>query len=441
METTKTGGLAWALLPLTLLAAPALAQTVGLEAYHSKKCLAGGPGVRDCGPETALTIRTIGPGRVMLEGAGGNCLFHNRDGRFNWYTCNEAWNDQHWEWRRLGPTAEGPARNALQNWRMLRNVNSGKCLFSNSDGRFGVYDCESKFADQFWRIAAPAAISAFHSELCLQGGPGVGRCAPQSALELMAAPGADGGPHKVMIKNPRGNQCLYSNADGRFNWYNCNSAWSDQFWEPIAPPDAPGEVRGLSAGYRMLRASHSGKCLFSNKDKRFGVYDCNAKFTDQYWRLSGPGLEIQADAPEGAAKPPPEQPSAPPPPATLPLVAPAAAAVARDCGTTATDPGCNTMKDGALPMAGDAFKAGMAAIGAERNELVRKDLITTLFGKEKLTAQQFIAIIGTFNNELTRMDVVRELAPNMVDAKNAVSFAPKFRNGLVRKDYLEVISQ
>lgn len=253
--------------------------------------------------------------------------------------------------------------------------------------------------------AEPVSLKAFHSGKCLTpGGLGVADCAGKTSLDVSPGPGG-----AVMIR--AGASCLFSNADGRFNWYNCNPNWNDQLWQ-WKEADGGAEAKVREEKWRQLRNVNSGKCLYSNSDGRFGVYDCNSKWSDQFWSTG--------TAPAAAKEPPPAAP--------------------RDCGMGADDPGCNVPKDGQLPILGTELKAALATIKAERNELVRKDLITTLFEKEKLTARQFVAIIEGFNNELTRMDVVRELAPKVSDPKNAVGYGAKFKNGLVRKDYLEVIS-
>jgi len=119
---------------------------------------------------------------------------------------------------------------------------------------------------------------------------------------------------------------------------------------------------------------------------------------------------------------------------------PAPAAVARDCGTGADDPGCNTQKEGAFAMDKDEFGGLMTALKAQRNEITRKEMALGSMENSFVTARQFGQIIALFNNELTRMEIVNERAARMVDPKRALGFSATFRNGITAGEYTAVIN-
>ncbi len=112
----------------------------------------------------------------------------------------------------------------------------------------------------------------------------------------------------------------------------------------------------------------------------------------------------------------------------------------RDCGTGPDDPGCDLTRRDRSPLDRGGFEGVMTALRAQSNELVRKDTALTILDKNLITARQFGQIIALFNNELTRMDVVRDRASRMVDPQNALGFAATFHNSFTAKDYVEVVS-
>lgn len=128
----------------------------------------------------------------------------------------------------------------------------------------------------------------------------------------------------------------------------------------------------------------------------------------------------------------------PTPPAATPAPPPAAE---RDCGTGKDDPGCNTPRNGNLPMLADLYLGIFENLKATRNELVRKDMIVQTLEKQYVTARQFTAILDLFNNELVKMDVARAGAPKLVDPVRAIAYGPKIRNSLTRQEFLTLINE
>lgn len=119
---------------------------------------------------------------------------------------------------------------------------------------------------------------------------------------------------------------------------------------------------------------------------------------------------------------------------------PTPAVAPRDCGTGPDDAGCNEAKDGRYAMDKDEFTGVMTALKATNNELVRADMAKKLLDGSRVTARQFGQLMALFNNELTRMDFVRERANRMVDPKRALGFASTFNNSLTAAEYAEHIA-
>jgi Domain of unknown function (DUF4476) len=152
------------------VASAAQAQPAGsLVSFHSHRCVAniGKAGVADCAEQFNVTLEPVGDSRVLIRAQGAQCLFSNRDGRFAWFACTPGYEDQHWHILPLAKTTPPELKNG--DWRMLRSVHSGKCLFSNQDGRFGLYTCTPSITDQYWRhdetSPHPAARPAFKAPM------------------------------------------------------------------------------------------------------------------------------------------------------------------------------------------------------------------------------------------------------------------------------------
>jgi hypothetical protein len=177
----------------------------------------------------------------------------------------------------------------------------------------------------------------------------------------------------------------------------------------------PGELRDPNARWRMMRSVNSGRCLFSNRDGRFGAYNCTPRFTDQYWHGYG----------EGYAPPP-----SPPPQPT-----------ARDCGTGPGDAGCYESRNGQWAMDRDTWAGLQANVSSTPNELSKRDMIAGMLQNAYVTAQQFMWLLDQFSNELTRMELARTVASHVVDPRRALVYGPRFRNSFTREEFVRLMSQ
>ena len=71
------------------------------------------------------------------------CIYSNSDGRFNVWNCDDHQYQDQWWYLEV-------RHNVYDNYYRIKNKESEKCLYSNSDGRFYVWICDNLFDDQYW---------------------------------------------------------------------------------------------------------------------------------------------------------------------------------------------------------------------------------------------------------------------------------------------------
>jgi hypothetical protein len=111
----------------------------------------------------------------------------------------------------------------------------------------------------------------------------------------------------------------------------------------------------------------------------------------------------------------------------------------RDCGT-GEDTGCTMKRNGEYPMDAETFRGIMKSLKAASNELVREDIAEKLFKRNYVTAKQFGQVLDLFENELTKLDVAKTVAPKVVNPQHALGFSSKWENELNGEDYVELMS-
>ncbi|MBL9037569.1 MAG: DUF4476 domain-containing protein [Archangium sp.] len=154
----------------------------------------------------------------------------------------------------------------------------------------------------------------------------------------------------------------------------------------------------------------------------------------------------------GEVSPPPAQtqpvmPPAPPGPVPMPpgrmgrsVVLEAQAARPRDCGTGADDPGCGVARDGRWAMDAASYSGVLASLRGTANELSRAKMCETMVRSQAVTARQLEALLALFNNELTRLDVARAVAPFVVNPHHALGIAATFRNSFSAQEFTELMA-
>ncbi len=111
----------------------------------------------------------------------------------------------------------------------------------------------------------------------------------------------------------------------------------------------------------------------------------------------------------------------------------------RDCGT-GEDTGCTMKRNGEYPMDAETFRGILQALKAAKNELTREDVAEKMFKRNYVTAKQFGQVLDLFENELTKLDVAKTVAPKVVNPQHALGFSSKWENELNGEDYVEIMS-
>lgn len=119
------------------------------------------------------------------------------------------------------------------------------------------------------------------------------------------------------------------------------------------------------------------------------------------------------------------QPPPPPPP--------------RDCGT-GYDPGCETWRNGRLPMEASAFNGLLAALDATPFEYTRLDILRAAMGSTSVTSAQLGRIFDRFDHEYLRLDAATACAPVLVDPGNAWGLVARFDHCFIGQDFAKLIA-
>jgi hypothetical protein len=263
-------------------------------------------------------------------------------------------------------------------------------------------------------------------------GSGVQDCNASPRLTFAPAPS---GPGRFSVRDDSRGVCLFSNRDGRFGWAPCAS-YDDQQWTFVTAGIAGEPAAAESANGQLLRSLNSGRCLFANRDGRFGVYNCNANFPDQFWRVAREGEPLPSPwRPGGRYVPPPPDPIRyPPPPRYPPPVA------QRDCGTGADDAGCQESRDGYQAMDRDTWAGLYASAQATASDFSRRDLIVSATAASYLTAKQLIQLLDLFRSELLKLELVKAVVGHVIDPRRALAYGPQLRSSFNREQFVRLVS-
>lgn len=114
---------------------------------------------------------------------------------------------------------------------------------------------------------------------------------------------------------------------------------------------------------------------------------------------------------------------------------------ARDCGAGPGDPGCLLARGTRLPMDAIEFGGVLSTLRGASGDLNREALATRALERSLLTAAQLGLVMDTFTGDLTRLDVVRKLARNVVNPRHALVHASKFSSSLSREEFVDLLSR
>ena len=188
---------------------------------------------------------------LQPQNAPGKCLDYstNENGAgLIIYSCHDALS-QKWDITRNGAVvAPIPPPSFLDTSKQyhIESINTNNCVFNNSDGRFGTYQC-SAYNDQYWiPFAVPGqqntymfkGVNSYYSLYADTNGEFSTAVSdinnPAQQWQLLPVSGQ---PDTYQLTNKKTNSCMINNVDGRFNMAGCVAAYNDQWWKitPISP--------------------------------------------------------------------------------------------------------------------------------------------------------------------------------------------------------------
>jgi len=184
---------------------------------------------------------------LQPQNAPGKCLdllnSNNANGAdLGIWDCNGGIN-QKWKITRNGAVVEPiPPPSFLDTSKQyrLQSINTNNCVYNNSDGRFGTFQCIA-YNDQYWiPFAVPGQQNTYmfkgvNSQYSLYADTnGEFRTAisdinnPTQQWELVPISGQT---DTYLLKNKQTSSCMINNTDGRFNMTGCVAAYNDQWWK------------------------------------------------------------------------------------------------------------------------------------------------------------------------------------------------------------------
>jgi hypothetical protein len=167
-----------------------------------------------------------------------------------------------------------------------------------------------------------------------------------------------------------------------------------------------------------------------------GRFVCHLAVFDEQGQRELASSEVSVMTPQTVA-PPPMAAARGPAPAVMVRTQ---RALPRDCGT-GSDPGCDLVRFGRYPMNGAAFGGLMTALRATRSDLTRESIATKGIGNNLITAAQLGVVMDAFSSDLSRLDVVKAVASNVVDPEHALQHSTKFRSSLSSEDYVGLMTR
>ncbi|HVG61432.1 MAG TPA: DUF4476 domain-containing protein, partial [Hyalangium sp.] len=113
----------------------------------------------------------------------------------------------------------------------------------------------------------------------------------------------------------------------------------------------------------------------------------------------------------------------------------------RDCGVVANDPGCTMMRDGKYPMDAETWRGFFKSLKSQHNEISRQEQAEKMLKRHYLTAAQYGVLLDLFVNEISKLELAKNVASHVVNPQHALGFSSKWKNGISAEEYTEMISE
>jgi len=107
----------------------------------------------------------------------------------------------------------------------------------------------------------------------------------------------------------------------------------------------------------------------------------------------------------------------------------------------ANDPGCTMMRDGKYAMDAETWRGFYQSLKSQRNEITRQEQAEKMLKRNYLTAAQYGLLLDLFVNEISRLELAKNVASHVVNPQHALGFSSKWRNGISAEEYTEMISE
>ena len=149
------------------------------------------------------------------------------------------------------------------------------------------------------------------------------------------------------------------------------------------------------------------------------------------------GVPPHVQVPTPLPYPPGVQPPLPYPPGVQPP--PGNIAQSREC-MGSDDPACGMSRNGLTVMAPASFNEFVGSLRKTMNEITRHEMATRVFSKMLLSAKQYGIVLDLFTNEITRLEVAKELGGRLANPQSALGFGSKWQNSILGQEYTEMMA-
>ena len=111
----------------------------------------------------------------------------------------------------------------------------------------------------------------------------------------------------------------------------------------------------------------------------------------------------------------------------------------RECAGS-DDPACGMTRTGQMVMAPASFAEFTASLRRTMNDITREEMALNVFSKTVLSAKQYGIVMDLFSNELTKLEVAKRLAGQVINPQAALGFGSKFQNSILASEYTQAIA-
>jgi hypothetical protein len=110
-----------------------------------------------------------------------------------------------------------------------------------------------------------------------------------------------------------------------------------------------------------------------------------------------------------------------------------------DCGT-GPDAACQMRRGAFVPMDAQTFGSIWAALNANSNGFVQAQNVKEMTAQNGVTAAQLGKFMSLFDNQFTKLDIAKSLAPRVVNPQAAYGLAQQFDNDFIGQDFIKLMS-